>query len=450
MGVGANFLKALRASPRKAPLQATAAVAAHQGRIGRGNVRLYRNWSRGNTWVRAAINIRNDQIAKSEWDIVPIDSKKRYSVRLQEELRDLFKNPNPVDKDFPTFISKVNEDILVLDAGVVEKDRSLDKRVRQLWADDGGEFKVNALWDGDPDVSRFYWCPGGGEKVEESFLDRDIVYLMANPHTYLPIGIPPLETLKDAVEDLLYGRDYQSRQVRGAAPDGVLDLGEGAGEKALNAFRQYWQAEIAGKGAVGFIGGSKGAKWIPFRGSNNDMQFMEWNVWLVRQVAILYGLSAQRLSLTMDVNRANAEVLDEQDEDTGLKPLQEKIQSKLTTGVVQDESFGGRDNNLMFSFKDLNLKETKKKADINEKALGGAPWKMVDEARKDDGRPPIGGKLGSSLLMKLANGVVALDPEDIPTAREYMELMAKKNDAGAMEDGPAPDEPGGPAKAPKP
>lgn len=445
MGAVDRVVKALRASPRKDPVAASA-IVAHQGRVGRSNVNLYRNWSRGQTWVRAAINIRNDQIATAEWDIVPLDDTKRFSKRLQGEVRELFMDPNPRDGDFPTFISKVNEDILALDAGVIEKDRSLDGVVRRLHADDGGEFKVNALWDGDPESFRYYWCPGGREEPVDSFKNRDIIYLMQNPHTYLPIGIPPLETLKDAVEDLLYGRDYNSRQIRGAAPDGLLDLGEGAGVKEVNSFRQYWMSEIAGKGAVGFLGGSKGAKFIPFRGNNRDMQFIEWNVWLVRQVAVTFGLSAQDLSLTMDINRANAEQQTENTEDRGLRPLMAKIQSYLTRGVVWDEGFGGKDNNLAFRFKRLNLNETSQKADINEKALGGTPWKTVDEARVDDGRRPIGGVMGDKLIMKLSNGVVYLDPDDIPSAREYLELMTQKS-SGGFGDEPAPDAPEGPVAA---
>lgn len=440
MGAISSFIRAFRSSPARAQ-ETSAAVAVNQGRIGPSNVRTYRAWSRGSTWVRAAINIRNDQIATAEWDIVPVDDTKRYSKRLQDQLRELFAEPNTDDGDFGTFISKVNEDVLALDQGIIEKDRSLDGVVRRLHASDGGDFKVNAKWDGDRNSIRYFWCPGQSWPPKDEFKDRDIVHLLQNPRTDLPIGIPPLETLQGVIEDLLYGRDYQSRQVRGAAPDGLLDLGEGAGEKQVNAFRNYWMSEIAGKGAVGFLGGSKGAKFIPFRGSNRDMQFVEWNIWLVRQVAITYGLSAEELSLTMDSNRAISETEADRSEDKGLRPLMGKTQSFLTRGVVWDEGFGGKENNLQFVFTRLNLKESKDKADINEKALGGAPWKTVDEARKDDGRPPIGGELGNQLLMKLANGVVVLEKDNMPTAREYLELMAKKDDAamGPPEDqGPPP------------
>lgn len=447
MGLVAEIGKALRASPKREPNLTSAAVAANQGRVGKGNVRMYRDWARGSTWVRGAINIRNNQIATAEWDVVPIDPNRRYSVRLQQQLRELFSRPNPVDKTFARWAMKVNEDLLTLDAGSIEKDRSLDGVVRQLHAVDGGEIKVNALWDGDPRESRYYWCPGGGEP-KVSYLDRDLVYVMQNPISYLPVGVAPLETLKYVIDALLSGDAFNIRQVKSAAPDGMLDLGEGANDKQVDAFRSYWLAEVAGKGAMAFIGGTKGAKFTPFRSSNKDMQFLEWETFLVRQVAICFGLSPQDLGITFDVNRSQGEVLDQQTEDRGQRPLMGTLQEYFTEGIVHDEGFGGPDNNLAFRFKALSLKETKAKSDINEKSLAGAPWTLVDEARQESGRAPLGGKLGQMLLMKVANGVVSIDPNDIPTAREYLELMANKG-GGAPAAGSPPIDGSEPPEAPE-
>jgi phage portal protein BeeE len=449
MGVAENameFIRALRTSPKRDPIAtASAVVTSNSAQMGKANVHMFRNWARGSEWVRAAINIRNNQIATAEWDIVPVDETKRYSKRLQEQLRRLFSDPNPEDNSFAPFAMKVVEDILTLDAGVIEKERSLDGTVRRVWSVDGGKIKVNALWDGDPEETRFYWYPlyNGDVKDAVPFKSRDMVYLMQNPVSYMPLGVSPLETLKYAIDAMLAGDEYNVRQVRGAAPDGMIDLGEGANDKQVNEFRRYWMAEVAGKGAMAFVGGSKGAKFHPFRQSNRDMQFLEFQVWYVRKVAAVMGLSPQDLGLTMDINRANAEQQAEQTEDRGQRPLMALVQEGLTREIVWDEQFGGEDNNLAFRFKRLNLKESMSKASINEKALGGAPWKTIDEARIDDGRAPIGGKLGNSLVMKVANGVVLLG-EDTPTAGELMKLQNQPKPAPALPGGgKKPDAPAG-------
>ena len=448
MGLVEWIDKTLRTSPKKDPIAtATAAVTNNSGQIGKANVGVFRQWARGSEWVRAAINIRNNQIATAEWDIVPIDETRRWSKRLQAQLQDLFDGPNPEDRNFPTFIMKIVEDILTLDAGVIEKERSLDGVVRRMWPVDGGKVKINALWDGDPKEPRFYWYPlyYGDPKDAVPFRAADMPYIMANPVSYLPIGVAPLETLKYAVDAMLRGDEYNLRQIIGAAPDGMIDLGEGANDKLVESFKAYWRSEVAGKGAMAFVGGSKGAKFMPFRQSNRDMQFLEFQVWYVRKVAAVFGLSPQDLGLTMDINRANAEQQAEQSEDRGQRPLMALIQEALTREIVWDASFGGRDNNLAFRFKRLNLKESLTKADINEKALGGVAWKTIDEARVDDGRPPIGGKLGNSLLMRLSNGVVMLD-DSVPTAGDLLELQEKQAEkVPALPGGPAGKKPGNPA-----
>lgn len=73
-----------------------------------------------------------------------------------------------------------------------------------------------------------------------------------------------------------------------------------------------------------------------------------------------------------------------------MKPLLAQFQNQITKHVVQDESFGGRANNLQFVFTALNLKESLSRAQINKIAMGSTPWKSVNEARLNEGRPPLG------------------------------------------------------------
>jgi hypothetical protein len=183
----------------------------------------------------------------------------------------------------------------------------------------------------------------------------------------------------------------------------------------------YWNAEVAGRGAMAFLGGTKGAQFLPFRQNNRDMQFLEYQMYLARKIAAVFGMSIADLGVPMDTNRATAAVSSENTDDRGLRPLLGLIQAYVTLGVVKDESFGGRTNNLTFAFTALNLKESLSRAQRNRYALGGMPWTFIDEARREDGRPPIGGTLGSSLLVMGPKGPMLLTEGEIPTAREALE-----------------------------
>ena len=121
-----SAVKGLRSSPKEVPSIGFASQqgAGEFGRVGKANVRLYRNWAEHSEWVRAAINVRKSQVSSAEWDIVPFDVNRSYSVRLQRKVKQLFDMPNPRADSFRTFIEPVVEDLLVLDAGSIEKVRS--------------------------------------------------------------------------------------------------------------------------------------------------------------------------------------------------------------------------------------------------------------------------------------------------------------------------------------
>jgi hypothetical protein len=162
------------------------------------------------------------------------------------------------------------------------------------------------------------------------------------------------------------------------------------------------------------------------------MQFLEWQIYLVRKIAVVFGLSPQDLGVTFDVNRSTAETQLQISEDRGLRPLMALIQEYLTAEIVWDSTFGGKENNLAFRFTALNLKETTQKAEINKLALSGVPWKTVNEARLEDGREPLPGPEFENLMMVTPTGAVTLD--QIPTAREVHEASKTPAPAGGSKE----------------
>lgn len=356
--------------------------------VWQSNSQTYRMWSL-TPWVRAAIKIRREQIASADWDIVQYDHDGPRNVRLSKRIRSLLEEPNERSDSFHSFAQELLEDILVLDAGAAEKVRYPDGTIAELWPTPGEFIAVDPKWDGSVDTKpRYYYIPDG--QVRATFVNADMMYMMDNPRTISSIGISPIEVLKTTIDSEMAAMYYNRRQVLGAAPDGVLNIGESALPDDVQKAKLDWNARVAEGGAVQIIGGYKQPSWMPFRTSNRDMQFREWVDLLLRCIAVTYGLSPMDLGITFDVNRSTAEQQAENTEDRGLRPLLDLFQRYLTKNVVWDEGFGGRANNLAFRFSALNLNETKAKADINKIALGGTGWKTVNEARIMDGRQPLG------------------------------------------------------------
>jgi phage portal protein BeeE len=230
------------------------------------------------------------------------------------------------------------------------------------------------------------------------------------------VGLSPMAVLASVIDSELQAMEYNRRMVMGAAPDGMLNIGDDAPPEKVAEAKSFFASEVFGQSAMAIIGGYKNPAYMPFRPNQREMQFREWQDLLIRCIAVVLGLAPMDLGITFDVNRSTAEQGAQNTDDRGLRPLMALFQKYMTREIVWDESFGGRANNLQFVFKSLNLNETKAKADINKVALGSVSWKVVNEARETDGRPPLGdpqdeGNIFNHILVNTPKGMLDLTTE---------------------------------------
>jgi hypothetical protein len=114
-----------------------------------------RRWSRNNPWIRAAINLRRTQVSRAKWDITSMDAGMVANPRVVERIKKLLRNPNPKGESWRSFIEPVVEDILVLDQGAIEVEKTASARVSSanpvayLWGKDAAriafETRVTAI-----------------------------------------------------------------------------------------------------------------------------------------------------------------------------------------------------------------------------------------------------------------------------------------------------------------
>lgn len=383
-------------------------VNQRAGFVAKANASTYRAWSEASPWVRAAIDILRDAVSSSEWDILPVDQDGPKNVRLQKRIRALIEEPNGRDS-FWDFSQLLIEDICVLDAGVAELVRYPSGELAEVWPVVGEHILVNARWDGsDSDDIRFIYSPDG--VIRGEFTNDNMMYMMQNPRTTSAVGLSPLEVLKRTIDAELNSMDYNSRMVRGAPPEGVLNIGETAAPEDVKRTKSEWESDILGQSSFAIIGGYKSPSFLKFRDTNQEMQYREWLDYLVRQIAVVFGLSPMDLGITFDVNRSTSETQSDNTEGRGMKPLMAKFQDSITRNIVHDSSFGGRENNLAFRFVALNLKESLNRAQTNKISMGGSPWKTVNEARLMEGRPPLG-ELNDDT--NVFNHILALTPKGL-------------------------------------
>lgn len=467
-----NFRLTAARTPRAEQPQArkvgTAVINTIQP-VGKKDVRLYRAWADQNEWIRAAIDHRKTQVSQAKYDISPIDPKQSYDEETRLEILSLFARPNTKTDSFRGFIEPVIEDLLVLDAGSIENVRNGKGVPAQLWPVDGAQIRLDPLWTGqDMSKPRYFWFPVGPSSVQigqmsgssVGLLDKELLYIMQNPATWRVVGFSALETLRETIESEIMASRYNKAQVSQAPPHGVIDLGEDATPENVDQFERYWRTEIAGYKSTAVIGGTKDAKFISFAKSNKDMQFLQWQTYLIRKITAVFGISPQDLGVTFDVNRANAQEQANISEDRGLKPLLHLLETQFNREVVMEfarqkakakfwrgemthkemrmahaltyldarehpdvfKTAAKIDNgnagffNLQFHFQIPSSRSIATRASIHKSELGSLPWLTVNEVRAEELLPPVEG--GDKIIVMTPMGPVRLEAitGDMPEA----------------------------------
>lgn len=381
------------------------------GPVAKANVRNLRAWSRRNPWIRAAINLRRQQVARAKWGIIYDDEDNTGAppASAVAPIKELLRRPNPKGESWRSLIEPVVEDIIVLDQGCIELEATVGGRlgvgkappIAHLWSVDGGTIRIDPLWDGsDPLAPRYFQYDAAGHLIQ-SFVNTELAVIMAQPLTYSPVGLSALEVLADTIDADLRAAEYASKQVRQAAPPGILDLGEGIRPDQVDAFRAYWDAEIAGKTNVAITGGGKGTKWVSMGQSATDMQFLEWQVYLARKICAVMGCQPQDIGISFDVNRSTAEAGQESTEDNGIGPLMDLVSEYVTREIVWRF-----DPSLRFAFTEHG-RQSQAAAAAYYPAAVGLPWVRVNDALRERGSEGIG-EVGDELWVPTPSGPVPM------------------------------------------
>jgi len=368
-----------------------------------------RRWSRLNPWIRAAINLRRTQISRSKWDIVSVEPGIDPDPRTVDRIKKLLRHPNPKGESWRSFIEPVVEDILVLDQGAIEIEKTAGSRVSSLnpiaylWNKDAARIAFDKNWDGrDRSKPRYYELDGTGKELA-AYKNDELIVIIANAVTYSPIGLSPLEVLADTIESDLRAAEYNSKAVSQAAPPGVLHLGEGVRPDQVDAFKAYWEAEVAGRSQIAITGGGKGMQWMPLAASNRDMQFMEWQVYLARKICAVFAVQPQDIGISFDINKSTAETGAAFTYDNGIVPLADLIAEYITREIVYRYS-----DDLRFVFTEVGRTAQQAIAEYNKMALAGLPWLRINDALRERGQDGIG-PIGDQILFQTPKGYVPSD-----------------------------------------
>ena len=354
----------------------------------RGAARCCATSSRQNEWVRLAIDYRREQIVKAPWKIVRIDDPKASpSPAVEKAVRDLFSIVNPKRDSIETLLGKVLEDVLVLDAGVIEKEHTLGGGIAYLWDLDGSTIIPDPSWNGsDLNAPRYFQIMDGREVAH--FTNDEMLYIMRSETTYSPIGWSPVETLMRAIEADLYGEQYDFSMLKQTAPAGMLGI-PGMTAQETQALREFYTEEVAGTqdilifGYGGMNGETKQeAKWQPFGRTNREQERQLYKEWLVKKIAAVFQVDKGIFNITEAVNRATSKT-QQQRTDEGLESLANTLQRYITREIIWEF-----DKNHGFQFEGITDRDALQQAELDTTYIGAGAW-TINEVRAKQGLDPV-------------------------------------------------------------
>lgn len=306
----------------------------------------------------------------------------------------MLERPNN-DQDGDEFLEMLLEDLIVLGAGPFEvAENTSDERPLFLWPVDAQSIRINARWEEDSDTFRYSQGKGFlfgsvGIRDDVTFREGQLCYPRLNARTSSPFGYGYLEVAFDAVNAFLGAFSFATRRASNDIPPFGIFLGENVTPEQVQRFRHYWMNEVEGGGKIPILGGGRQPSAFSFTaGTARDPLWVMWQEWLVRVIAMAFGVSPMRLGLERDINKSTAQQGATDDWAT-VAPVANVVKNAYTHWLLWKR----------LGWTDLEFQWQVKSADeLRQAQILAVQYEMnaitVDEIRQVYERPPLPDGLG--------------------------------------------------------
>lgn len=312
--------------------------------------------------------------------------------------------------NFDKFLKKLTEDALVLDQGTFEVVRNYRGIPVEFLATDGGTFRIASSYDDDSyvekdKIKKFGYLPSYVQVLDGRVLNEyypwELCFGVRNDCTDIRrngYGRSELEDLIDIVTYMLFGDAYNGKFFsQGASPKGLIKVSGNVNSNRIQEFRQQWMSMVAGvmnAWKVPIIESEK-MEWIDLQKSNTDMQFANWQEYLIKVVCAVYKIAPEEIGFASGsgTNKggmfegSNTESRLKYSQDKGLRPLLKSIQFWINKYIVQPLNpefefiFAGIDSDSRSAELDLDIKMVQNFGGWME---ARRKWGLPDEFDKND------------------------------------------------------------------
>lgn len=277
--------------------------------------------------VRSAINQIRDGILSLPWEVVSIDgggNKKQIAM-----VTNIIKQPNPVD-DYYDFITKLFEDLVVLDLAYFEQKIVKQHRPLYLFPIDTETIEVVTNWNGDLNQPRFMQSVNG---VQEWYKCDKIAMLQRTRLSYDEFGFSPVEQAYRHIKYLTEVQEYANDISSNAMPKYIINLGENASEEELEKVRLYIENEIQGQSAVAIVG-TKHLESKQVSPIGDEAAALNWQKMLLQIIATCFNIPPERLGVAISNDRSTSSEKDNEMLEYTIKPWARIFERAINKYVI--------------------------------------------------------------------------------------------------------------------
>lgn len=290
---------------------------------------------------------------------------------------------------FAVFLKKIIEDSLTMDAATAEIVPNRGGSPSKYFAVDSGTIYRShvdkegnyASRTGSPAKEIKGYFPSHVQVIEgkivADYYPWELLYGNRNARTDIyqnGYGKSELEDLVNIITWQLNTDQYNGKFfTQGSNPKGILKVPKGVNRNRISELRQEWRSMVVGtKNAhkIPILEGD-GVEWIDLHKNNADMQFNEWQEYLIKVICALYKIAPEEIGFNFDgggggLNSENqSETRLKYSRDKGLFPLLRSIESWINKWIVWQI-----DDTFRFRFVGLDIESETEELERDIKAAG--------------------------------------------------------------------------------
>ncbi len=312
------------------------------------------------------------------------------------EAQALLEHPNnDSELSWRALLTRVVDDILIYDAGVIVKNRSRNgDKIAELYDLPGQEIRrwINPNRSTpQPPYAAYEWWHDGRAVPDARWTNNELVYIQANPQ-HDGYGFSPIEAAQYIIASSLDTDKFNIDFIREYnVPPTVFTL-RNADPASRAAFERKLDEKTSGSGKFKTLvaGGINPEDFSVTQLKSvvpAQMQLDKWTHYCIAVKAMCYGMSPQDIGMIVDVRKTTQEKQAELSQVRGIRFILHLLAAYINAEIIKPE-FG---EDIMFKWLDVEGPvDEKEQADIAWGDMGRGVLNINDR-RRAEGLPPIEG-----------------------------------------------------------